>query len=195
MPFEPDQETKEALWEANSLLQQVSDKLGRSHHPDLRLRFPRGFLKTADFHRNRFPSIRKGLLQTNLGYSLMLAEVYWWLLFRTDLASVPAQMVVKAGLVLQGAIAEALLVDALSGILGERHRFKTRTGKLVELGRITEELKAELDWLWDMRNQQHLYELTASEFSFYERSELERATKAVCDLGAALETRRKSRDR
>lgn len=46
--------------------------------------------------------------------------------------------------------------------------------------------KVDLDWLWDMRNRQHLFELDSSEFEFYQRGDHGRAVRAVNALITAL---------
>lgn len=181
---------REMLADASYNLQVVSQHLGRTSDPDLRLRFPRGFLRTAEQHRKTYPFLKNELLKRNLAYSFMLADVYWWLLHRTDLASVPADMVVKAAIVLQGAIAEATLVDVQLHHdrfkMGKRKSFKSRTQCLCDNKVISGALMQELNWLWDIRNQQHLYELTFSEFDSYQRTDLERASAAVANLFAEL---------
>jgi hypothetical protein len=186
---DPTLDPEGALGEASWILEQVSNGLAREVNDNLRLRFPRGFLHTAQTHRQAFPFVKSGLLRKNLGYAFMLADVYWWILYRTDLASVPQDMVVKAALALQGGIVEALLNDALAGIMGKHASFRKRTEKLVELKIIAGALEGELNWLWEMRNQQHLYGLSISEFDFYKRGDLERAMAAVESLMAALRER------
>jgi hypothetical protein len=95
-------------------------------------------------------------------------------------------MIVKASLVTLGSIAEAILVDHYTGKMGARQRFTSRTNRLLSEEIISVELKKNLDWLWDMRCRQHLYELTHAEFDLYEITDHKRAIAAVSNLFEAL---------
>jgi hypothetical protein len=117
----------------------------------------------------------------------MLLDVHLWLLGRTDLAGTARDMVVKATLATTGSIAEAILVDHFAGVIGKRQSFKTRTKRLVEDGIIPDDLRVELDWLWDMRCRQHLFELDDSEFDFYALDDHRRALRALRGLMRGLQ--------
>jgi hypothetical protein len=181
-----DTELVAAVNDANGLLQQIQNYAGRENRQDARVRFPRGFLRTTQEARAILPFVRKGLLKKNLAYSILLDDVYRWILMRTDLSGIAADMVMKAHIALKGSVAEALLVDHYAGIMGKRQPFAKRTARLVADSVISEELKTDLDWLWEVRCQQHLYELDISEFDAYDRAYLVRATRAVNGLIAAL---------
>ena len=58
--------------------------------------------------------MRTNAARKNVAYALMLLDIQRWLLKRTDLAGHAADMLVKACLASQGAILEALIVDATS---------------------------------------------------------------------------------
>ena len=66
-------------------LQKLEDLLKAFGDKKMKVRFPRGFLRTASYFRERFWFIRDDNLQRNIGYSLMLSDVYRWMLNRTDL--------------------------------------------------------------------------------------------------------------
>jgi hypothetical protein len=184
--IENDGELREAIAEASWLLQLVSDYTGRQSRDDARLRFPRGFLRTAVQWRDTLSFIRKPTLRTNLSYQLMLGDVYLWLLTKTDLSGTARDMLVKAVMVHAGGMAEAMLVDFFDGKMGKRQRFTSRTKQLVADGLITPHLQAELNWLWDMRCRQHLFELDQTEFYAYDANHLTRAETAIEGLMKAL---------
>lgn len=114
--------------------------------------------------------------------ALMLKGVYTWVLQRTDLAATAREMVIKAALFLQASIAEALLNDALRGVMGKRQRFSSRTARLAEDGVISEALRADLDWLWEERNRQHLFEIEDREIDRYADADFNRAERTLAQL-------------
>lgn len=184
-----DVELHEAVGEANALLQAITDYVGRVPRDDAKLRFPRGYIRTAHRCRQLLRFVRKPVLRTNLGYQLMLADVYHWVLRHTDISGTARDMLVKAVLVHAGGIAEALLIDYYDGVMGKRQRFTARTQRLVDEGIVEAALQAELDWLWDMRCRQHLFELDQTEFYHYEPDHPERAATAVNALMRAIDGR------
>ena len=183
---ENDRQLADAVAQANELLQAIQDHVGRDVRPEAQLRFPRGYLRTNLEARKLLAFVRKPRLKQNLAYSVMLGEVYAWLLQRTDLSGIAHEMVVKAYLALGGSIAEALLADHFEGVMGKRQKFKSRSMRLQQEGVIDASLRAELDWLWDARCKQHLFEIDHSEFYAYSPGDFDRATTATSKLIAAL---------
>jgi len=186
MPIESTSELRQAVRQVGDLLQEIQDFAGQEANEAARLRFPRGFLRTASDHRKRLSFVSDATLQSNIAYSIMLWDVYRWVLVRTDLAGTARDMVIKAALTLGGGIAEAILTDYLKRHMGKRRRFTSRTMRLAELGVISEALRAELDWLWDMRNRQHLYDVPDWEYDFYEYADYARAARTLGNLIRAL---------
>jgi hypothetical protein len=182
-----DQQLSAAIRQAGDLLQSAQDYLGRRHSDSGRVRFPRRYLRTASDWRKKLGFVRSGSVRNNVAYSLMLFDVHLWILHRTDLAGTASLMVVKATLATAGSIVEALLIDHYSGVMGKRQPFKARTKRLVDDGVIAAPLRAELDWLWDMRCRQHLFEISASEFDFYSLVDHKRAVGALGELMTKLQ--------
>lgn len=179
-------ELETAQTEANVGLQAIQRIAGLAELEEARVRFPRGYLRTSVEARRLFKFVRKPVLQTNLGYAVQLADVYTWLLTRTDIAGIARDMVVKAYLALAGGIAEALLVDRYHGQKGWRQTFVTRLQHVQDEGHIDQRLHDELVWLWDMRNRQHVFEIDSSEFFAYQPTDFSRARTAVNGLIAGL---------
>jgi hypothetical protein len=172
---------------ANEAIQAIQDATGREERSAAKLRFPRGFLVEVGRWRTHLRFVRRNSVRNNVAYTLMLNDMYVWLIRRTDLAGLARDMVVKASLAALGSIAEALLIDHFAGRMGERQRFTSRTRQLVEDGTATSAQKEDLDWLWDMRCRQHLYELTSAEFDFYRVDDQRRASRTVRELILALD--------
>jgi hypothetical protein len=177
-----------AIAEVSGQLQDISDYLKAHPKATGQVRFPRGVLRTAAYFRSRFPFIADNNLLRNLSYAFMLYDVFNWILTRTDLAGTARDMVLKNAIVLIGSIAESLARGGTAGIIGAKHNYKERTRRMVEAKIIAEELKDELDWLWDMRSGIHIYLMEDSEYDHYRIEHFDRAQRAARDLRDALDT-------
>jgi len=168
--------------EASERIADIQRLCGRTEAEEAKISFPRGFIITAGKRRMRLAFVRRNSVRNNIAYTLILYDVYLWVLKRTDLAGTARDMLVKACLATLGAVVEALLNDWYAGRMGKRQKFTSRTKRLVHDGIIDAGLQGELDWLWDMRCRQHLYELSSSEFEFYSIADQRRAALAVGNL-------------
>lgn len=181
-----DAQLADAIDEVGGRLQEINDYLATNPTATGRIRFPRGYLRTAAFFRSYLTFIADKNLVRNLSYAFMLYDVFKWILMRTDLSGTARDMVLKNAIVLIGSIAESLARGATAGIIGARHNYKERTQRMVERGIISENLKTELDWLWDMRGGIHIYVMENSEYDHYRMEHFERAKLAASNLRDAL---------
>ena len=179
-----DESMKEAAEIAGVALQQIQNYLGdvRNNKKDGKVKFPRGYIRTAAFYRSKIRCIDDETLKKNLSYNLMYADVMRWLANRTDLSGIAKDMLTKQGVVLYGAIVESILHHVCEGVIGKRHKFKERCKRMVAAGIIDEALESELNWLWGIRNNQHMFLLTFSEHEHYSVSDWNRAVKVLSDL-------------
>jgi hypothetical protein len=115
----------------------------------------------------------------------MSLDVFRWLLVRTDLSNTASSMIVKEGICVIGALCEWLTKEATRGYASGRP-YCQRTAKLVELNHIEPELKTELDWVWDIRCNEHLHEVRSLEHVMYSRDDYNRAQRAYFALRNAL---------
>lgn len=185
---EPHKDTLDELSaEASYALQQIQNRIGRSHIPEAKVRFPRGYLREARLWRSTVSFLASTDLQKNIAYTLMLYDVQAWVLRRTDLEGQPREMLVKGAIAFLASVAEALLVAATSPPLGRRQMIASRIQHLLAETKIDEHLSGELLWLWGVRNRQHLYELDAPEFDVYSRADHPRAEAAVAHLIKVLQ--------
>ena len=190
--IENDEQLEEAAAEAGQLLQDIQEYLDRDFRPAGKVRFPRGFIKTASYYRSRIKSfVHDETVRKNLSYNFMLSNIYLWLLTRTDISSIAADMVVKAGVVLAGSLCEGMLQQALKGVVGRDRSYRDRTTYLAQHNYISNDLRDELNWLWDCRCNTHVAGVKFSEYSHYKRSLYTRAAKCVADLVSALNARSK----
>lgn len=186
MPIESDEELAIKLLEAGNILQDIQNYVGRDFSKNAKVKFPRGYLRTASDARKRLGFVKDPNLRSNIAYSMMLSDVQHWLMLRTDLSGTAKEMVIKLQLFLLGSIIESLTKDYLKGHCGKN--FGKRLSYLVEKEIISEELKQEIDWVWDMRNKMHLFMLDDSEWNTndYTVSNHNRAVRAFKLLLAQL---------
>ncbi|MDN7137593.1 hypothetical protein J6J34_05125 [Pseudidiomarina sp. 1ASP75-14] len=83
---------------------------------------------------------------------------------------------------------EGILSDYLTGIVGKQRSFKKRTEYLLKSDIITQSLHDELNWVWDMRNNMHLFLLDGREFeNSYNASSHVRCANAFKELIKVLD--------
>ena len=175
-------------------LQQLEDRLKLDGDQKCKVRFPRGFIRTAAHFRSRWWFIRDAALKRNVAYSLILSDVYRWLLNRTDLFGTPREMIIKEGVCLIGTLAESITKDAMRKHCPKQTSFKKRMAKMTDLAIIDAGLQARLDALWDLRNREHLYLLDEREFGKYELKHYNDAIRTLQALRDAIESWAITRD-
>lgn len=171
----------------SSGLQEIQDYLGARNNKKGRIRFPRGYIKRASHHKSNFWFISDQVVKDNLSYNLIVADVYKWIANRTNLRGIAKDMLVKQGIVLMGSIAETVLQTAMKGIIGKKHKFKERTKRMMRKSIISNDLKNELDWLWDKRKKIHIYLSSMSEFQHYKVSDYNLSLRIIGKLRLQLD--------
>jgi hypothetical protein len=162
MKITSDAELTSAVDSASELIQAIHDYAGRDFAKKWKLRFPRGYVRTASEHRERLPFLPSSPLKDNIAYTLILSDTTHWLLVRTDVASTIKEQLIKLHFFLLGSLVESITVAFLKGKCGKS--YKKRTAYLAARNHISPDLKGDLDWLWDMRNNMHLFLVPESEY-------------------------------
>lgn len=167
MPIRSMDELRGASKQAGELLQEIHDycranNLTWSECEEARVRFPRGFIRPASEQRGRLTFVEEGNLRDNLAYTLILSDVVLWMLIRTDLWGTPRHMLTKMYAFIVAALCESMTKVHLAGICGQN--FKRRNEYMLANQIIDEATKQDLDWLWDLRNRMHLFQLNAREY-------------------------------
>lgn len=187
MPFTPT-ELAALVVNASTALQAIQDEYVRDNVAAARVRFPRGFIRTAASQRATLPNVGTEVQRRNACYALMTTDVFRWLVVRTDLSGAVLSMIVKEGISIFGALCEWLTKEATRG-RGSGRSYTVRTERLVAEGIITADLKLELDWVWDIRCNEHLGEVTSLEHQMYSREDYNRALRAYTAFRNVLVTR------
>ena len=192
MPITNDTELEDTGCQAGDLLQQIQDYCGRTYKASAKVRFPRGFLRTAGEQRGRLNFVDDNDLKSNLAYCLILSDTIHWLLTRTDIAATAKEMLIKLHIFIGGTLIESITTNYLTSVRTPKKTFKMRTQSLIDLGIIDTILKDELDWIWDTRNNMHLFGLTEREYiNEYNTSSQARAANAFRDFVKKLQVRGK----
>lgn len=174
--------------EAGQLLQEVTDYLLKhpQHEKVGRVRFPRGFLRTASTHRTKFPWVEDQTLRRNLSYALMTHDALRWVVFHTDIAGQARDMLIKEGVCILAAVCEGVTIFAGERNLGRQSSFAKRINRLVEIDVIEEEIGDELNWLWSLRANEHLYDVKGHEWDLYSHDDWTRSVTVYKKLVDAL---------
>ena len=180
-----DKDIEELALTASSAMQELQNELGRKNIVAARVRFPRGYITTADANRATLPDIGTEVQRRNATYALMNIDVLRWMVVRTDISASALSMIVKNAICIRGAICEWMTKEGTRGHASNRP-YKQRTEKLVELGIIDEALSQELDWVWDIRCREHIHEIDTLEHDTYSRDDYNRALRAYSGLRKAL---------
>ncbi|MBU6438274.1 MAG: hypothetical protein KGQ77_12175, partial [Betaproteobacteria bacterium] len=182
-----DAELKEIVGRVSADLQAIQSYLGQKNHADAKVTFPRGFIRTAAHFRSRFVFLGDETLKRNVAYTLILSDVYRWLLNRTGISGTAKEMIIKEGICLVGSLCESVTKDVLNGVVGKKWGYKDRTQYLLDNDIIDAALKEDLDWVWDNRNNEHLFLVEIWEHEHYKLTDYNRAIKALRNLRDRLD--------
>jgi hypothetical protein len=165
--IDSDKQLEAAVAKAGELLQEIHNYCCDAGHqwgeyPKAKVRFPRGFIRAASGQRTRIPFVQDSNLKSNIAYTLILSDAILWLSIRTDIWGVPQEMLTKVYVFILGSICESITKDYLRGVCGKN--YKGRTEYLAKNKIIKQSLKEDLDWLWDTRNNMHLFMLDRREY-------------------------------
>lgn len=181
-------ELRDAVRQAGLLVQQISDYAKRNPKQEWlsRIRFPRGFIKTAPEIRRNLDFVDGDNLKRNVSYALMTHEVLRWIVFHTDLAGQAREMLIKEAVCLLGNVCESITIFPDQHGLGRGSGFKKRIARLREIDVIDERCVRLLSWLWEKRNQEHLYDVPFREWNHYEVRDWYKSVRAYRSLRNSL---------
>lgn len=190
MPIRNDAELRRVADQVGTGLADIQAYLGNRNHADGKVRFPRGYIRPASHFRNQLWFIRDETIKRNLAYAHLQSDVLRWLVNRTDLQGTAKEMIIKESICLGAAIAETITrqVCDQERLCGRRSGFKDRCDELQRAGAIVAETSTELKWLWDFRQNEHIFLAPDWEYGFYTMRDCNRAIRAVHKLKAELDT-------
>jgi hypothetical protein len=185
MAVDTDADLADAVQKAGLLLQDIQSYVKRDFTKKARIRFPRGYIRTASVARSRLAFMSSSHLKDNIAYTMMLADVQHWLIARTDLSGTAMEMVIKLQLFLYASIVESITQDHLHG---KRGGYCKRLQIMEDNHVISSDLRLDLEWLWELRNRMHLFLLDDTEWSSseYTTINLKRGVNTFDNLLTAL---------
>jgi len=193
MVITSDQELRLAVAQASDLVPEIQDYCGRALRDESKIKFPRGMIGTADSYRARCPGYLDLNTISSCAYGFMHLDVLWWLVSRTDIASVGKQMALKSAIVTLGTILEAML--AIQGLPKNRvlsskcsAGVKPRVGEAVKRGWISTDEGTALKNLWENRNNVHLKLLPGGEHDIYKVDDINGPHAALLKLMSKLKS-------
>ncbi len=184
-----EEELLEVASRVNKDLQDIQNYLEQKPNELGKVRIPYGFIRTAAHFRSQLGFIGDKTLKDNISYALILSDVFRWILNRTSIKGTAKEMVIKEGVCLFGSLVESITKDFLKGKISAKAGYKDRTDFLFVQGFIPKMLQEELDWLWDMRNNEHVFLLKVREHQHYYMKDYNRAIRAVVELRDSLQTK------
>ena len=164
---------------AGDAIQEIQSSLGdQAYVPEARIRFPRGYVRTAAGIYNRLPRIGDNTKRRNLAYQMMRADVCRWLLTRTDVFGQIQSVLVAKHICILAYGVEFFVKSLTYRRVGRRRPFKRHTQHLLDTKVISRDLKTELDWMWDIRTHEHLDASSDLRHCSHDQSDFNRAMSA-----------------
>lgn len=189
MSISKDVELRRICDQVSAGLADIQAYLGDRTHADGKVRFPRGYIRTASSIRATLWYVADETVRRNLAYAHLQSDTLRWLLNRTDLAGTAKEMIVKECICLSAAICETLTkqICAQEKLCGKRKGFKERCDVLHDQGAIAGATSKELKWLWDFRQNEHIFMAQDWEYGYYKMTDCNRAIRALRSLKAELD--------
>ena len=183
-----DSELEDVVGEVSAGLQDIQNYLGDRNANEAKVRFPRGYIRTAAHHRQGL-----GFLEyedsKNISYSLQSYDILRWISNRTDLTGPAKNLLCRMAIVILGSVAEGLAVKGTRGKIKKEVRVKERLRRMHEdLRMINKALRDDLAWLWDQRNSIHLDRITDPHIDLFNERHVNRANGIVKSLRERLDT-------
>ena len=172
-------EISELARAAESALQQIQNLIiSQSHVAEARIRFPRGYLRTTNTAYLSLPEIGDNTKRRNLAYRLLMADMCRWLISRTDIYGQVRSLVVSEYICILAFGAEFFVKECTFGKVGRKRKFASHTEWLRQQGYLADDLKNEIDWLWEVRTREHLDASDDLDHDTYSVADFNRAQKA-----------------
>ncbi len=166
MAITNDTELRQVVIEVNERLQEIQNYCGVEKNEIAKVRFPRGFIRTALSHRKKLPAGLPPLLRHNISYSLMTLDVFRWLIIRTDIYTSASSMIIKRAIAILAEVMETLVKH-----FANRKKFDKAVDILKERKILSNELAEDLKNIWKMRSTIHLWEAKELEHDKFKASD------------------------
>jgi hypothetical protein len=130
----------------------------------------------------RLPQIGDNTKRRNFAYQMMRADVVRWVLTRTDVYGQIRSVLIAEYICILAYGIEFFSKNLNYRKVAAKRPLNAHTQRLVDDGYISEELKVELDWMWDVRTHEHLDATDDLRHRTHDRAHFNRATAAWNEL-------------
>jgi len=189
MPITSDLELRRVVDSVSNGLAEIQSYLGERNHVDGKVRFPRGYIRSATYFRAQLWFIRDETVRRNLAYAHLQSDTLRWLLNRTDLQGTAKEMIIKESICLAASIAETITrkVCDQERLCGRNSGYNSRCDRLEAELAIGSDTCDELKWLWDFRQNEHIFLADDWEYGYYVIRDCNRAVRALHALKEELD--------
>jgi hypothetical protein len=188
MAIHTDDELAHVASEVSTGLAAIQAYLGERNCEAGKVQFPWSYIRKASTFRAQLWFLRDEVVRRNLAYAHIQSDTLRWLLNRTTLTGTAREMIIKESVCLSAAICESLtkVICRQERLCGEGRGFKPRCDTLRVQQAISERTAQELKWLWDFRQNEHIFLAPDWEYGYYKMAHGNRAVKALHSLKAEL---------
>ncbi len=146
--------------------------MGTNNKAAGRVRFPRGYIRTAAHYRRDLWYLRIAQ-KRNISYLLQSLDILKWRASRTDLVGPAKNLLNRASIVIFGSVAEALAVQGTDRTIGKRCRVARRLERMCnEFAIISAKQGDEIAELWERRNSIHIHAVLVPHIDFIQSGTL-----------------------
>jgi hypothetical protein len=172
---------RERASRVSTALQDIQDYLKDTKSEIGRIKFPRGFIRTASACRATLPNLKNDVLMKNISYTMMMTDVLRWLIIRTDINDVAKNMIIKTVIVLLVSVVEAFTKGVSKIVKGKIvGNYESRLNMLCEEKIISQEVKDILECA--IRNKVHIPISGEVELSGYQTDDYNKILHAFREL-------------
>lgn len=188
MPITSEAELLRVANQVGNGLAAIQAYLGDRNSEVGKVRFPPGYIRKANTIRAQLWFLRDETIRRNLAYAHIQSDTLRWLLNRTALTGTAREMIIKESICLAAAICESItkIVCRQERLCGETRGFKPRCDTLRTHDAISEVTSNELKWLWDFRQNEHIFMAPDWEYGYYKMTDCNRAIRALRALKKEL---------
>ena len=166
----------------NEHLQSINNYLNENPHQNKRIKFPRGYIGTADSYSKRYSWLIDKTLQRNLSYQYVFYDVLRWVGNRTDLYGLARHILYKQTILIVASIAESLLVGFSKQQGWVERKPLVILEKIYKGGGIKQKTYNNFHWVWGIRNNVHIHLVNEREYEKYTIEDAKKAQITVSEI-------------
>ncbi|MBP7792401.1 MAG: hypothetical protein KA120_05000 [Candidatus Goldbacteria bacterium] len=170
-------------------LQQLEELIKINGINKVSIKFPRCFIRTADYFREKYNFIYRKPLIDNIAYCLQVSDIYRWILNRFDLDFTAKEMLIKQGIVYLSSVIEAMCWYFVKYFLKvePNKKFSKNLIKLKNKNFFSNELLKNIEEFKKKRDNIHLQRLEHKELKKYTINDYNEGIKIIHKIKEEIE--------